>query len=314
MRCSICNSVNIYNKHNLFDDRYGYPEEYTLIVCRDCSHAYLDVGLTPDELEDLYTKYYPRASFNVDEHKPHKKEQGVKSWLNGTRSRACLWVPKNVRVLDIGCGSCESLGYYQVRGCEAYGIETDKNVCAIAKKYGYEVKIGAFDATFYEPNFFDYITLDQVIEHMPDPFEVFANISKVIRPGGTVILSTPNASGWGAHIFGKKWINWHSPYHLHFFSRESIRLVSENAGLKFHSTINITLSDWLNYQWFHLLSYPKKGTPSLFWSDNNQYCSKDDVSKKILRIAQKIKINHLITRFFDMFGIGDNKLYILKKE
>ncbi len=36
-------------------------------------------------------------------------------------------MPRNVRVLDIGCGFGESLGYYEARGCEAYGVEADEN-------------------------------------------------------------------------------------------------------------------------------------------------------------------------------------------
>jgi hypothetical protein len=33
-----------------------------------------------------------------------------------------------------------------------------------------------------------------------------------------VIIGTPNANGWGARVFGRYWINWHAPYHLHFFN------------------------------------------------------------------------------------------------
>jgi len=171
-----------------------------------------------------------------------------------------------VRVLDLGCGFGESLGYHAARGCDVYGVEADENIRRVVEKFGYKVHVGLFDDRVYEPEFFDYVTMDQVIEHVTDPLLTLRGVARILKSGGKAILSTPNANGWGAKIFGRRWINWHAPYHLQFFSRDSMRIAAEQAGFEVTQVKTITNSEWLFYQWIHLVTYPKLGEPSWFWS------------------------------------------------
>ena len=76
----------------------------------------------------------------------------------------------------------------------------------LAEKFGFNVHIGLFDPQIYQKDFFDYITLDQVLEHIQDPVLILKGIKKILRPGGTVVISTPNANGWGARFFKRKWV------------------------------------------------------------------------------------------------------------
>jgi hypothetical protein len=72
--------------------------------------------------------YYPRAEFNVDDYEPYKEKSGFLYWSDGEEGHAYRHVPKNVSVLDIGYGHCETLGCHKARGCEVYGVEADENV------------------------------------------------------------------------------------------------------------------------------------------------------------------------------------------
>jgi SAM-dependent methyltransferase len=222
-------------------------------------------------------------------------------------------VPKNVRVLDIGCGFGNTLAYHQARGCDVWGVEADENIRRVAEKYGFNVHVGLFDPSRYEPNSFDYVTLDQVIEHMTNPLETLRGVAKVLKPQGTAILSTPNVGGWGATVFGRRWINWHTPYHLQFFSQTSMRLAAQQAGLIVERSTTITPSPWLHYQWIHLLTYPSEGTPSIFWAPHGTWSSMKRFARKTLAIAHRRKIDHMITRVFDALGVGDNRLFFLRK-
>jgi hypothetical protein len=127
-------------------------------------------------------------------------------------------------------------------------------------------------------------------------------------------MSTPNSSGWGARWFGRYWINWHAPYHLHHFSRKSMAFAAEQAGLALEQTRIITSSEWLYYQWVHLVTFPRMGVPSPFWSSNGKIQDGKRWIIQILRIVHLTKINHLVTRLFDTLGGGDNFLFFLRKK
>jgi len=311
-KCVICGG-NLIDYKTLYDDRYGYFGEYSIVKCSYCEHKSLDASFTSDEITCLYSDYYPRSSNKIVDYKPFKEAIGIDSWLRGDRFQAFRWVPINVRVLDIGCGFGESLGYHQARGCEAYGVEADENIRRVAEKFGYKVHVGLFDPDKYELDFFDYVTMDQVIEHISDPIEMLSNVAKIMKPGGTLILSTPNSNGWGSKVFGNRWINWHVPYHLQFFSRRSIEIIAKKAGLVLEKSKTITNSDWLYFQWIHLLTFPEMGEPSFFWSPKASYNYREDLIVRAFTLFHKTRINHLITRMFDMMNVGDNFIFVLRK-
>jgi 2-polyprenyl-3-methyl-5-hydroxy-6-metoxy-1,4-benzoquinol methylase len=315
MKCSICCKENFAHYiDNLYDDRYAYFGKFDLFRCLHCSHKQLKADFTSEELSQLYTRYYPRSSFDVRQYQPHPEVSGFRAWLNGDYCSAYLWIPRNVRVLDIGCGFGESLGYHTARGCEAYGVEADTNIERIAQAFNLNAHVGLFEPDIYESNFFDYVTLDQVIEHANRPVQMLRDIAQVLKPGGKIILSTPNSGGWGAMAFGRRWINWHTPYHLQHFSEQSMQLAAEQAGLVLESAKTITHSNWLHYQWIHLALFPEVGHPSVFWSPGLVLSLRSKLLLKILAAIHFTKINHLLTRFFDKFGLGDNYLFILVKQ
>ena len=297
----------------VYDDRYGYKGWFPLHRCRECSHGFLSGDFRPDELKTMYTDYYPRSTLSPEKYEPRKEVKGFHSWLNGERCLAYSWVPKNVRILDIGCGFGESLGYHRSRGCEVYGVEMDENIRRVADRFQLDVHVGTFDPSMYAPGFFDYVTMDQVIEHVANPRETFRGIARILKPGGMVVVNTPNANGWGRTVFGSRWLHWHAPYHLHHFSVQSMKLATGRAGLVVETIRTITSSEWLHYQWNHLVAYPEMGTPSGFWSPNRALSRKENAWKQILSIIHLSRINHLITRLFDALGAGDNYLFIVRK-
>lgn len=313
MSCPVCSYLTTTFKQKLYDDRYGYSGQFELVRCQSCGHVSLRCDFSTEQIVELYSKYYPRSSFDIEQHKPHKEVLGLRAWFDGLYCNPFIYVPRNVRVLDIGCGFGESLGYYKARGCDVYGVEADENIRRIAEKFGFNVHVGLFDPSVYEPAFFDYVTMDQVIEHVTDPIATLKGIEKILKPGGIAILSTPNPNGWGARIFGRKWINWHVPYHLQHFSPKSLEIAAKKAGLVIIKCVIITSSQWLYYQWLHLVTYPHIGKPSPFWSPKTDMVFWQKVAVKITSLVHSTKINHIITRIFDALKIGDNLIFVLKK-
>ena len=313
MNCPVCHESNTICLRVVYDDRYAYPGEFSVLKCTNCGHKFLQHIFTEEEIGNVYTNYYPRSSLKLDQYKPHSASSPFYSWFNGEKSSAYRWVPSNTTILDIGCGFGESLGYHTERGCDVYGIEADKNIKRVAEKFGYKVHVGVFESNLYEDEFFDYVTMDQVIEHVIDPAKLFRGVAKILKTDGHLIASTPNVEGWGAWVFGQRWINWHAPYHLHYFSKKSLEMLAENQGFKLDNVYTITSSEWLFYQWQHILMYPDNGDRSVFWNKIYQLPKWKKVLLRLIIKLHKWKMDHILTRIFDGIGYGDNKVYIFRK-
>lgn len=313
--CKICESSNLKCVYNIYDDRYAYKELFDLYECQNCEHKFLNHSLTDFDLTKLYTDYYPRKNLNVDDYKPHTFTRSFKSWLNGEKAASHTYVPKDVKILDIGCGFGEAIGYHQNRNCEAYGIEADSNVKKVIDKFGLNIKIGLFNKDLFAKSYFDYVTMDQVLEHSIDPIETLNGINHVLKVNGYLVISIPNANSLSANLFKKRWINWHTPYHLQFFSKKSIALLANNTGFNIESINTITSSEWFYYQWLHLFLAGSESEKSVFWDAERSRKRNipEKIVSKIITIAHKTKVNHLTTRLLDSIGKGDNFVVILKK-
>jgi SAM-dependent methyltransferase len=301
----------------LFDDRYAYQGSYDLLKCVTCGHLCLDKRFSGKELCELYTEYYPRKEFRVEDYAPAKQAKGFSGWLQGEKRSAYQWVPGNVRVLDIGCGFGQTLGYHQGRGCQVYGVEADENIRKVSDRYGFNVHVGLFDGNMYEENFFDYVTMDQVLEHDQDLIRDLSGIHKILKSGGRLILSTPNAFGWGTRIFKRKWMNWHIPYHNNFVSKKSIGVLADEIGFEIESVKTITSSFWLFLQLCHIAYPSRKGSKSILWDKKqrkNLFLKPGVFVLLPCFILHKIGVLAVITRIMDACAMGDNYLIIFQKK
>lgn len=310
--CPVC-AGDVQPTATVFDDRYGYPGRFQVFLCSTCGHRALDAGLPAAEVERLYTNFYPRSTFDADAWQPAVPVPRAVEWWQGLRASAFRWVPRNVRVLDIGCGFGEALGYHRARGCDAHGVEADANILRVAQRHGLQVRVGLFEASAYVPSSFDVVTLDQVIEHVAEPVSVLRGVEQVLKPGGMAVLSTPNARGWGARVFGNRWIHWHAPYHQQFFTPESMQRAAHAAGLRIESMRTVTNSAWLRFQWCHLAAPTREGERSTFWNPSLPRSGWQRGLFRLAAVADRLGINAALTRLFDLLGVGDNRVVVLRK-
>ncbi|CAN5587251.1 hypothetical protein BH11MYX1_BH11MYX1_40340 [soil metagenome] len=266
-----------------------------LRACARCHHRWLDVRPDPSEIEALYAAYYPRRT-------PAAPRARI------SPSSAAAWVARELAVLDIGCGAGDALAYHRARGCTVHGIEADERAVVSARAIGLTVDHGVFDPARFEPASFDVVTLDQVVEHFVDPAVALAGIHHVLRRAGSLFLATPNAASAVARIAGDRWIHWHAPYHLQFFSRTSLARLAERAGFRVARLRTVTDPEWLSYQWIHALTRPRVGDRSPLWAPELR---RFDV--RALRALRFLGGEALLTRLCDRLGAGDNFVAELRK-
>src|SRR3546814_12124599 len=66
-------------------------------------------------------------------------------------------------------------------------------------------------------------------------------------------------------LFGRRWIHWHAPYHLNYFTRHSMKRLAAKVGFDVEFVRVVTNSAWIEYQWAHLVTFPRQGHASPFW-------------------------------------------------
>jgi 2-polyprenyl-3-methyl-5-hydroxy-6-metoxy-1,4-benzoquinol methylase len=191
-------------------------------------------------------------------------------------------------VLEIGCGSGEFAAWMAASGAHSV-IAEDFSPAAVEiasqapPQRGLSFAVGDIQSIIHVAERFDLVISCETIEHVPNPSKAVRELARVLKPGGTVLLTTPNyLSITGAHRIwreatGRKWdeggqplVNWT----LHPRTARWVR----RAGLKVRSTsgngwylpvprrnsslpleVPISLRRWVKLSGLHVLIEATKG-------------------------------------------------------
>jgi SAM-dependent methyltransferase len=120
------------------------------------------------------------------------------------------------RVLDIGCGAGQVVGNLTRAGYDAWGVDVSETNLRQAKEFSPNCQLYDGSKLPFPDNHFAAAGALNVLEHVEQPEAFIAELVRVVRPGGTVVLSSPNfhrAIGFRDYHpkmqgLGNKWRNW----------------------------------------------------------------------------------------------------------
>jgi SAM-dependent methyltransferase len=161
-----------------------------------------------------------KATLAVDEHH---------WWYRGRRRviRAeldLLPLPREPRILDAGCGSGRTLVELAGYGGEVSGIELNTDAAELARRRGLgDVQVGRLEELPWDDGAFDLITCLDVIEHVPDDVAALAELRRVARAGGWLLVTVPAYQAlWSRHD--------EANHHYRRYSRSMLRGAARSAG------------------------------------------------------------------------------------
>lgn len=118
------------------------------------------------------------------------------------------------RLVDVGCGSGKTVALAAQLGWQASGIEIDEGAVKAARAAGVQVQQGGYELLTSFEQTVDCLICSHVIEHVHEPLDLLRKLHRALKPGGTLLLSCPNAlSDLHAH-FGANWRGLEAPRHL----------------------------------------------------------------------------------------------------
>lgn len=326
--CKVCNQEMHLYIEKAFDDRYGYPEYFDIFSCENCGLYQIYPPLKQSEIANLYTHYYPRENIELKKIKENfQPEQGrflkFQKWLEGNHRIQYMLVHDNKKILEIGCGDGRSLLQLQALGYDVYGIETDENMKKAQEELGLNMHIGTIENCGFTPKTFDYIIANQLIEHIINLDSFIESCKTLLKDDGSLIFSTPNSGSLYRKLCGKKWVNWHIPYHQQIFSNKSLGLLLKKHNLEIISIKTITPMTWTLHQIHSLRTNQTMGIKNPYWNKkqntNNSKKQVRSFKKNAIFILKRFRYNltvlciNICNRFVDFLNQGDCLIVTIKK-
>ena len=185
-----------------------------LLRCGSCGSIHADCSKPPD---DMYADLYAR-----DDAVP---EVVAASLDNVVRSMA----PSRAsgKWLDIGFGQGALLDAAARGDWRCYGTELSGTALDRGQARGFMTASGT---EAFEDGSFDVVSLVELLEHVEDPGQFLGEARRVLRIGGCLYVTTPNAWSLNRWFLGESWSVFAPPDHITIFTPRGLHQLLRNAG------------------------------------------------------------------------------------
>ncbi len=261
--CYLCGNAGAVHFSKMKDRLFGLPGHWDYKRCSVCglnwltprpknpSEAYINyyTHTGPDSTETLlkgiiqFVKNSVGASAFGYPDRINKRTKHILGKLlscigplKEVAGRSVMWLKgdQRGRLLDIGCGSGLFLAHMQNFGWQVTGVEPDPDAARNTREQFnlLDIHTGSLESVALKESSFDAVTMNHVLEHLPDPVQTLKQCWRVLRPGGQLVVTTPNAKSLGKQFFKKNWLAWDAPRHVFLFDTQTLRKCAQKAGFR----------------------------------------------------------------------------------
>lgn len=222
-----------------------------LLRCRSCGLYFVSVasptvkeGFPHSEQVSAEMVRLAERARELDLVEPHveQSEQPWRELMARERLDDLKRFVSHGRLLEVGCSTGEML-LAAKESFAVFGVEADALSSRIASERGVQCFNGALadaqnageklaDASF------DVAALYHVIEHFPSPRAEMNELHRILKPGGLLVVETPNIANVWFRLLGARWRQF-IPDHVFFFSPQTIRRLCDETGFEIVELRNV---------------------------------------------------------------------------
>ena len=223
-KCPFCESENT-KLHLKLKDYFLSQEEFEIFECEDCKLLFT----SPRPDQNVIGKYYKSEDYLS--HNEHKK--GLVPWIYNKVKKinirnkykvACSNLNKPV-LLDFGCGVGDFLHYAQQQGCDIFGCDMNDDARRFASEKLGKTVVTPEEIFALPHSTFDVITMWHVLEHIDNLKYQAAQLHRLLKDNGRLVIAVPNYMSYDAQYYKDKWAAYDVPRHLNHFHKESLQNV-----------------------------------------------------------------------------------------
>ena len=236
--CPLCGASK-ENFRNWFES--GYVK---VAKCSSCQFRFLNPYLSPESMIKIYSSRQSMTAANEKLESYYEDFEGSDTERGFEKS---LKILDNLGVkgslLDIGCGRGKYLDLARERGWQTTGLEPgEEHALSTKENLKIEVVNVSLEEARFPPGRFDAVTLWDVIEHVEKPKEVLKKLKTWLKPGGLILLATPNHQSLlnfiartvyilSGGVIKKPLTYFFVPEHVLYFTPASLRRLVRESGL-----------------------------------------------------------------------------------
>lgn len=200
----------------------GLKAAFNMLSCRHCGTIYTSTFPAASSAQD-YDGYYTAENLSIPDFIHRRLDEIV-----GDFEQYRL----HNRLLEVGFGAGSFLHAAARAGWVVEGVEVSRTAAEHARAEGFNIFCGQLSEAQYEVGSFDVVIASEILEHVPDPAVMIGQVARIVRPGGLLWATTPNAKGLSARLLGLEWSAISPPEHLHLFSANGLRGLLLSAGFR----------------------------------------------------------------------------------
>lgn len=209
-------------------------DEVSYARCRRCGTLFQASVPATHDLQRLYGEQYHAERGHADESGiVEAKKRTMREYLR----LAKRWHPPGHRLLEIGCSAGAGLEAAAQSGWEATGVEISKTSADLAnqRKGIKKVYAGQLEDAPLAKRKFDLAGFFDVLEHIAHPDKTLQRTWEVLRPGGLVMIVTPDGLSLSARWMHQQWTHFFLE-HVVLYSRRGIQFALHRNGFAIEKT------------------------------------------------------------------------------
>lgn len=234
VNCNLCGSKDYnvmyeptkkdYDPTQIFSASGGVMGTQHIVRCKECGLVYVNPRVEEELVIDAYS--------NAEDELYVSQADGRQKTFKKALKLVERFRPSKGKILDVGCAAGFFLNVAKKSGWETFGVEPSKWLGEWGNKnFGLNIVNGVLKEGNFKEDYFDVVTMWDVLEHTPDPISELKEVNRVLKKDGVVIINFPDVGSWMAKAAGRNWWFFLS-VHLYHFTPKTLTKMLEKSGLR----------------------------------------------------------------------------------